>query len=44
MTAYSGGRGSDLIAQYTTQQRYTIGSFRISIRKTNSQTCGTWPV
>jgi hypothetical protein len=36
--AGSGGFGSALIAQYTTRQRYTIGIFRMTIMKTNSQT------
>jgi hypothetical protein len=34
----SSGFGSDLIAQYTTQQRYTMGIFMITIRKISSHT------
>jgi hypothetical protein len=34
----SGGVGSAFTAQYTTRQRYTIGIFKTSIMKTNSQT------
>jgi hypothetical protein len=38
--APSSGRGSDLIAHQTTQQRYRIGIFMMTIRKISSHTVG----
>jgi hypothetical protein len=37
-SAGSGGFGSARTAHHTTRQRYTIGIFRITIMKMNSQT------
>jgi hypothetical protein len=34
----SGGVGSAFTAQYTTRHKYTIGIFKTTIMKTNSQT------
>jgi hypothetical protein len=38
--AGSSGTGFDLTAHQTTQQRYTMGIFRITMRKISSHTMG----